>query len=321
MDWRKLIVVLALAVLTALPSHPLAASPDAVRSITLFFSGYVKGTFGPCGCKANPGGGLARRSGYTKKYEAETGDYVLQVDLGNYFLSPGPHSRPVNELMVEGLRRLPLRVMNLAPEDLYQWEDLSSLELPTKFISTNLQPRDRDRPAPSPYAVIELPADDLGTRRAVRIGFLGISDPARVKPNSGFLGTDPLQAIADAQAELEGKVDFVIVLAHVDLGPSPFQANSLPARIAEAHDNVYAVLVSERRYMLRAPKQVNNAVLLSSVERGRHLGRLTFRLDGEGRVTEVHPEFIELSEKVPEDSYFHRRQLELEAVLPPEALP
>ncbi len=310
------LIVLTGLVVSSWPSHPAAASGPEPSSVTIFFSGFVRGNFGPCGCVANPAGGLARRAGFSGQYAEKTGDAVLQVDLGNYFKPLGPHSKAVNELMAEGLQRLPIEVMNLTPEDLYFWGELQRMELPTRIISTNLTPRNASLGAPSRYAVVSIPAARLNTGEALRIGFLGVSDPLKVKPNSGFVGNDPVAAVSAAAEELAGKVDFIVVLADIDVGPGPFREDSLPARIARAHDRIYAVLVAEKRYILRTPLQVNNAVLLSSVERGRHLGRLTFGLDRLGNVTDARPEFIELKEGVPTEPYFLERQRQLEKVLP-----
>lgn len=294
---------------------PAAGEP---RAVTLFFTGFVRGNFGPCGCEATPAGGLARRIGYSERYAETSGDYVVQVDLGNYFEPPGPHAAAVNELMARGLERLPVRVMNLTPQDLYFWEEMAARELPTRFVSTNLRPRKASLAAPPTHAIVTIAAAELGIAKDLRIGFLGVSDPRKVKPNSGFRGMDPLEAITEAQRELEGKVDFVVVLADIEQAPGPFREDSVLAEIARAHDDVYAILAAEKRYLLRSPLQVNNAVLLSSVERGRHLGRLTLKLNREGQVVEVRPEFTELDETVPADPEFLGLQQRLEASVPPE---
>ncbi len=314
---KKSMIPCCLAIVMVLVWVVLPAAGEP-RAVTLFFTGFVRGNFGPCGCEATPAGGLARRIGYSERYAETSGDYVVQVDLGNYFEPPGPHAAAVNELMARGLERLPVRVMNLTPEDLYFWDEMAARDLPTRFVSTNLRPRKASLPAPATHAIVTIPAAELGIGQDLRIGFLGISDPRRVKPNSGFRGLDPLEAIAEAQRELAGTVDFVVVLADIEQAPGAFREDSVLAEIARAHDNVYAVLAAEKRYLLRTPLQVNNAVLLSSVERGRHLGRLTLKLDAEGEVVEVRPEFTELDETVPADPEFLGLQQRLEASVPPE---
>jgi 2',3'-cyclic-nucleotide 2'-phosphodiesterase (5'-nucleotidase family) len=281
--------------------------------VTLLFSGYVGGNFGPCGCENNPTGGLARRVGYASQYKATTGDYVLHVDAGNYFQPIGPLSKQINDHLLDGLRDVPIQVLNLAPEDLYLWESLVQYEyLKDRLISTNLFPRDSATPRPALYKIIVIPASELGTRSDVRIGFLGLSDPAKVKPNSGFSGKDPSEALAQVLPELEGRVDFLVVLADIPRLRGRLKADSLLYRIAESHPLVHAVLSTERRYLLHSPEQVNNAVVLSSIERGRYLGQLRLQLDATGQVVAYEPDFIEMNDRVPEDPGFLSRQFELE---------
>ncbi len=284
-------------------------------TLNLLFSGYVEGTFGPCGCDKNPTGGLARRAGYSATL-IEGKSVNLQVDLGNYFHPLGPDSKAVNDLMLKGLSALPVGVMNLTPNDLFLWDQLNESPIAeTQFISTNLSPRDPRRRAPQSYAVITVSGQKLGLERDIRIGFLGLSDPRRVKPNSGFAASDPLLAVERAMLELEGKVDFAVVLADFRRKSGPLAPDSILYKLAQAHDKIYAVLSTEQRFLLHEPEQVNNAVILSSVERGRYLGRLQMHFDSNGAVTVVEPEFIELKAGGPEDAELARLQAELEARL------
>lgn len=230
----------------------------------------------------------------------------MHLDLGNYFRPLGPDSREVNALMLESLSALPIRVLNLAPEDLFYWAELAGAELPsTQVISTNLVPIRRGLKTPARYAVIEIPAAEAGLKRDLRIGFLGLSDPARVKPNSGFEALDPLEAVEQVKGELRDRADFLVVLADLP--------RSLGARLALQHPEVYAVLLTEKAFRLWEPEMVNNAVILSSVERGRYLGRLTLQVDGTGRIAAIRPDAIELDAKVPEEPAFLERQSEVAA--------
>lgn len=291
-------------------STPLGA--EAAGKITLFFSGEVRGNFEPCGCAAGPTGGLARRSGYARQFSVGA---LLHVDAGNYFHPLGPVSAAVNALMLESLSVLPISVLNLAPEDLFLWEELSKLDGETQIISTNLAPRGSSLPPPARYAVIEVPAEESGLSRPLKIGFLGISEVRQVKPNSGFRGKDPLQAIAEVKQQVLSQSDFLIVLADVKRPAGPLPSDHLLARIARQHPEVKAVIGTETRFLLHQPELVNNAVILSSVERGRYLGQLTFVLDREGEIEEFRPEFIELKDGVAEDSELLRKQILLSSRL------
>ncbi|HSR53294.1 MAG TPA: hypothetical protein VLV83_20915, partial [Acidobacteriota bacterium] len=157
------------------------------RQITLFYSASVAGAFEPCGCSGNPAGGLARRAALVNGYREEHSHPILQVDAGNYFAPLGPGSSLINELMADSLKEFPIAVLNLGSEDLHYWDQLSARQdLPTQIISTNLKPRKASHPAPRRYALVEFEGQRLGLEQNLRIGFLGITDPSRVKPNSGF---------------------------------------------------------------------------------------------------------------------------------------
>lgn len=270
------------------------------RTVTLFFTGMVQGAFEPCGCKAGPTGGLARRAGYIGEYRGKHPDAViLSVDAGNYLLPPGPDAPAVNELMMESLRDLPLRVLNLAPEDLFYWKDLQRIQGPTEIISSNLFPQSPSIPAPKKYAVVEV---SLG-ERLVKIGFLGLSDPAKVKPNSHFAGRDPGLAVAELKGELLRQADFLVILADLPLETARELARQFP--------EIYALILAEKRFVLHPPEQVNNAVLVTAVERGRYLGQLELQFDSQGSLTGFRPEWIELKEGLPEDPAFLRRQAQI----------
>ncbi len=206
--------------------------------------------------------------------------------------------------MLDSFRSQPVRVFNLAPEDLFLWKKLAGSQLPsTQIISTNLSPRSASAPQPDRYAIIEIAAEELATSRPLRIGFLGLSDPALVKPNSNFSSVHPLKAVQEVKAEVLKKADFLVVLGDI--------SRETAAQLALQHPEIRAVLIAERHFVLNPPEEVNNAVILNSVERGRYLGRLTLDIGTSGKVTGHEADFIELGELVPEDPELLRRQGQL----------
>lgn len=205
--------------------------------------------------------------------------------------------------MIEGLERLPVDVLNLTPDDLFLWEELRRRELPTRIISTNLAEASADG-LPARYAVVERGAGPS----KIRIGFVGLSNPRRVKPRSGFEAIPPEQAVAQTLPELASRADLIVVLADLP--------EEEAVRLAEAHEEIDVVLRGEGRFRLGRPRIVNKAVLLNSVERGRYLGQLTVKLSSAGDVDSVQPEFINLDGKVAEDPYFASRQTELARLKP-----
>ncbi len=295
----------------------LLAQDSVSHQVTLFFTGFVKGNYGPCGCSAGPAGGVSRRVGYANAFAQENPGFTLHVDAGNYLQPPGPRADLINRLMLESFQEIPLAVLNLGIEDLFWWKDLCKTEKgQTKIVSTNLVCEAPQLPQPDRYAIVTVPAGATSLDREVRIGFLGIADPSRVKPNSQFTGRDPLQAIAEVKEEVMGKSDFLIVLADLPRKSSEIAEDSLLRRLAEKHPEVVAIVVTERYYRLYRPVRINSALVLSSVERGRYLGQLTLELDESASVKAFKSDFIELKEGVPEVEALLAKQDWIEAQLP-----
>ena len=78
---RLLIVVLILSLMCAVLA---ATNENSETEITVFFTGDVNGNFEPCGCKAGPTGGMARRVGYSRDFAQGYEGRILNVEAGNY---------------------------------------------------------------------------------------------------------------------------------------------------------------------------------------------------------------------------------------------
>lgn len=281
------------------------------KVIRLFFTGDVQGNFEPCGCAGGPTGGIARRVGFCNNFMEKHGGFALHVDAGNYFFSPGPDAAQINTYLMESLEKIPMRVMNLGSDDLYWWNDISqSLTPETKIISTNLLPKKAGIKVPDRYTVVEIPADEIGSERPVRIGFVGFVDPRLVKPNSGFRAADPLKSFREIDTELSEKTDFIIVLWDLIRPRGDLKGTDIES-LAKENENIYSIITTEKRFVIYDPVQLNSAVILSSIERGRYVGLLSLGLDGSGQVESVRPEFFEMHDQVPEDAYLlsHQRKI------------
>jgi len=233
----------------------------------------------------------------------------MHVDLGDYFMPLGPGSDVVNEFMKQSLDVLPVQVMNLGPEDLHLWKDLSQSKFKTtSFVSTNLTPRDPSLPTPQRYAVVDVPAQKLGLKKNLRLAFLGLTNPTQVKPNAPFVAQDPIEAVAKIKPEVLKKADYLIVLAEVP------KASAI--RLAQDNPEIYAIMMIERSVIEHVPEQVNNAVLLWSMERGRSLGQLVLELDQNGAISVFKPTRVVLDSTMPEDQAFLKREKEIKAQVP-----
>jgi 2',3'-cyclic-nucleotide 2'-phosphodiesterase (5'-nucleotidase family) len=232
---------------------------------------------------------------------------VINVDLGSYFHRLGPFSSKVNEFMLTALDRFPVQVFNLTADDLFMLDQIRSAELPrTRVISTNLEPPAGKNIELERFAILEIASS---ANRVVRVAFLGLVSPLRVKPNSGFRAADPVQAVSRVLDEIREQIDFAVVLGDID--------TTIAKKLAQNHPEIYAVLCLERRFRLVPPEQVNNAVILKSIERGRYLGQLSFDLGPSGMVESYQFDYHKLTDQVPEDSELLEKAQLLAKVLYP----
>lgn len=292
-----------------------AAADESVPEVRVLFSGEVQGGFQPCGCAGGPTGGLARRLGYRDEVRKSWNGPLIQIDAGNYLAAPGPNADAINNLMFRSLDRIPISVMNLGIDDLYWWPRLSKLrQSHTQIISTNLVPRRADLPVPSRFAVLNVPlSNDSG--KSLRLGFLGLVDPSRVKPNSGFRALDPVEAVRKVKSEVMKQADALVVFWDLIRPVGKFPANSPVRQLAEENPEIFLILTTEKRDILYDPRTLGNATVLSGIERGRYMGDLRLRVEADGTVKVVDPKFIELKDGSPEDPEMLAEQKNLAARL------
>ena len=288
--------------------NTLVVSETQAEKVTIFFTGLVRGNYGPCGCSTVPSGGFAKRSAYASNYIQKSKSQVLHVDLGGILLPRGPNAGYVSPEILNAIRDFPVKVVNLSPSDLFLWDQIASSDLNGHFISTHLSPLDSDRRIPERFRIVKVELESIN----IDIGFLGISDPEKVKPNSGFIGEDPVLAVSRIIDTVLKEADFLIVLADI---PQQSTVTTFE-KLAWNHSEIIAFLTTEEGYRLHEPRIINNAVLLSSVERGRYLGQLELLIDKMGRVQEFIPEFIQMSDELEEDPHFLKIQKTLAPYLP-----
>jgi len=291
---------LLLALLSAVPGV-VSAEDVAAPGVTIFFTGYVRGNYEPCGCRDNPSGGLARRAGYINRYRENHQDRIINVELGSYFTASLGGGKRVNELMLDALRMLPVHVFHLNGWDLERWPEISGkLGKQTRVISSNIiWPPDAGKP-PARFAVRKI---SLSEKQSVRFGFLGLTNPRTLKRGSRFRMRNPLQTLSAALEKHGSKADYWIILSDLTAAAAK--------QMAQQHPQVIAVLLMSKTYKLFQPQQVNQAVILHSVERGRYLGKLRLGFNQNGKITSFEPELINLNEEIRDDEKMARRIEEL----------
>lgn len=173
----------------------------AERRATIFYTGSVLGTLEPCGCTSDPLGDVARLTGLVRA--AGPANKVLLVDAGNLTYPAGA----INEKLAEGadlraeflateLGKLPFAGAALGEADLARGVE----RVMPKRLAANVEGN-----AP---VVREAAVRTVG---GIKIGVLGLSDPALAR-RQGWKVEDPASA-ATREAERLRKAGAEIVIA------------------------------------------------------------------------------------------------------------
>jgi len=264
-------------VVAVLMMMPLGAEA-APKRLVLLFTGDNRGEVAPCGCKAEPQGGLARRKTAVAAERAGSLPVVL-MDAGNaLFREPGRPTEALAqqkaELVLEQMEALGTVAMAVGERDL-------SLGLPflqkatrgpkkkMKLLSANLV----DRAGKAPFA-----ASMVVEAGGLKVGVVGISPEGTPAGEPALKGQPPREAaLAEARRLRQTrKVDVVVVLAAV-----PYQEAVKLALVAE--DAVDFVVQSHDSKGIGIGKLVgSHAAVFPAGELGRQLTRLELSVEGPG---------------------------------------
>jgi 2',3'-cyclic-nucleotide 2'-phosphodiesterase (5'-nucleotidase family) len=266
--------LMVLAVLLMLPLGAQAAP----RRVVLLFTGDNRGEIAPCGCKAEPQGGLARRK---TAIEAERvrGLPVVLMDAGNaLFREPGRREDAVvrqrAELVLEQMEAQGTVAMAVGERDLSL--GLAWLQKATggrnkkmKLLSANLV--DKAGKAPfAPSMVVEA--------GGLKVGVVGMSPEGPMAGEPGLKGRPPREAaLAEARKLRQSKkVDVVVVLA-----ATPYQEAVKTALLAE--DAVDFVVQSGELKGIGIGELVgSHAAVFPAGELGKQVTRLELSVEGPG---------------------------------------
>ncbi|MBF0623590.1 MAG: hypothetical protein HQL82_02165 [Magnetococcales bacterium] len=251
-----------LLLMAVLGLFPWTARADA--TLTLIYSGGLRGHLEPCGCDPETDfGGLHRQGVWLERLRRDHPQAVV-ISGGDLLSATGPADRLKGEFILRGLALLGYDGVAL------QWSDLV---YGRNFLAT----------APLPWATgtLELPplARQVGIRRGNReILLLNHLDP-QAAPDRGPAGAWPgletgTSALAAAIAASRQRNALVIL------------ASSLPEKRALAElplADVDLLLLTASEQGL-PPRQVERTLILVPQERGMSLGLLELTLDAAGRI-------------------------------------
>ena len=259
---------------------------------------------------ADPTGGLARRAGYADQYQATYEHPVLHVDAGNYFKPPGPQSDLINQLMSESLEDFPMQVLNLTAGDLPYWRDHLSGggRTETHFVSSNLIPLEESAPAPEAFVVVTFQPAETGLSQALRVAFLGLAIPQRIRKNSGYQAIEPVEAIRRVKESVLARSDLQLLLTELPAGEI--------GRLIEAHPELDVVIRGERRFVLESVQTIQQTLVVTAVERGRSLGQLRLGVQPDLQIESSTLELIEMGSGVAADPRLAAKEAQLVEKLP-----
>ncbi len=236
-------------------------------------------------------------SAFARKYPARP---VLRLDGGSIFGSGIAEASVVNPYILEGTFRSQLDAINLSTWDVAIWQEMAELAaaglvakeyLQVPLVSANVTPRVRNFPPLRPYVIKEY---RVGSDRAVRIGITGLLfDPEERVSRRDFQIDDPNQAAKRILEEIQGKVDYRVVLTDMDIGRAMSLAVAVP--------RINLILVTHNYSAMTEPEQVGRTLLVVSVNQGRMVSEVRMKFDLKSADVDLQTRFVPLDDSIPDD--------------------
>ena len=272
-------------------SFALASFAEGNRTVTILYTGSVKGTIDPCiacACDKNGSGGLARRAQMIESIRKDDPS-VLLLDCGAVF----DDQRDTAELMLNAMELMGYDALDLgSPEFLFGREFLehtrSSVSFP--YIASNLLYGGSRLSWTRDYIIKEV--------GGIKIAILGVLDPdglAQLSHQEQVKGLEvipPDAALNRLLPEVRGKADLVILL-------SQFGAEKTLALVKAVKGIDVAISSgSDDQFPGKAPE---NTVLLHTLYLGRTMGLVKITLDEKRALSVSERRDIPLDSSVPDN--------------------
>jgi len=267
-------VVLAVAAAAAWAD----TNSNAVRTVTILYTGDTRGWVEPCGCSQGVLGGLPRRATLLKRLRAQN-PKALIVDAGALL---GESSDELKApLIVEQLKAMGYCAANLGPADARWRKQLSALMRKNNLPGVSLEYPDGAAIRAQRILIVNGPSTSL--RTGLRVGVAGVARfPTRRQS----------QELRHVLGYLRRSCDLVVLLS-----AAPAQDNLRLAREFAGMDVIIGIAPGKRPQLLRAGK-----VLIAPVTpEGGHVGRLVVRL-GRRSIAEATYDLHPLSDQIADDA-------------------
>ena len=199
----------------------------------------------------------------------------MLLDAGNLFIRGSKSSCDQKTLgkagqTLKSYQNMAYDAINLSERDLvlgasFLQEKGTALKLP--FISSNLISNKTGKPIFTPFIVKKA--------GQINVGVFGLMDqplPSQ-KANNAYIVKNQNEAAREMISSLRGKADLIVALSSL-----PKEKN---VKLLEDFSDIDFVISTDKR--THAPIRVKNGCILSSGDKGRHLGMLNIRLSSMNR--------------------------------------
>ena len=265
-----------------------ALRPGEIEAM-IVYSGPTHGMIEACGCDGNISGGLTKELTVVN-WLREKGMPLLYVHPGDLF----PYEKlPVKlKFVAEAASHMGYDAIGVGDQEFRGGYDRLR-ELATQYqlplLSENLRDPNGGRIAPG-HVIKDLAGIKVGI-------FSVVGDQWYVFDKDAFpegIKIEPTrEAIAKVLAELEGKVDFIVLLSHQD--------RSIDRKVAREFPQINLIVGGHDEKMITRPIRVGRTLILNAGVAGDYVGIVRLAIDTSGDVRIMAHEFGAASGTVPKN--------------------
>lgn len=272
-------------------------APPREKGITIGFSNDMRGEIRSCGCAVNDYGGLGRRATFLRTVRDSAQAFVL-VEGGGFFGAELNYGIEKADLTLKSMAMMGYDAVVIGDADLGFGMDYivkRTREIGVPVVVANLWSAAAD--------TLYFPATrEVVLANGLRVGIIGVMSerltlPAQVEKDSVRLSS-ATDAVREHAVDLRGRVDLVIVLAHM----SQREAQRMASDVGE----VDVIVQGSEGRVMRRPRQFNNAYILRVSRQGRYMGIAHVRLAEAGGVSSLVSEIAPLTKIYPDDEAISR---------------
>jgi 2',3'-cyclic-nucleotide 2'-phosphodiesterase (5'-nucleotidase family) len=213
----KIWIMSAIALLAVAALYMGCNRAEARGKLQVMYSGNLRGSVAPCGCKV-PKGGLARRAEFLSRHRNPEANWIT-LDAGNFVDRAGGTGGCTNkcQFTIFAYEDLHYDVLNIGRQEVWMGKQTLAAIMDTvrstKFISANLLDRSTGKPFAEPYLIKE-----YGN---MTVGILGLLNEADFPAGSSMVDTvnfkvgSYYEAVQKYVPLLAKKADVVVLLCEL----------------------------------------------------------------------------------------------------------